>query len=130
MTMNNPLAAVLSRMLNAVRLGKRQIATHLNSIGIRAVLDILKEEGFIAGYETTKDLKGDLLTITLAGRINKTGVITPRFNVKSDAFVTFEKRYLPAKDFGVLILTTTKGIMTHKQAKEANLGGRLIAYAY
>ncbi len=130
MTMNNPLAAVLSRMLNAERLGKRQVATHLNSSGIRAVLDILKEEGFIAGYETTKDLKGDLLTITLAGRINKTGVITPRFNVKNDAFVTFEKRYLPAKDFGVLILTTTKGIMTHKQAKEANLGGRLIAYAY
>lgn len=130
MTMNNPIAAVLSRLLNADRLGKRVVTTHLNSTGIRAVLDILKTEGYIVGYEATKDAKGDLLTITLAGRINKTGVITPRFNVKNDGFVTFEKRYLPAKDFGVLILTTTKGIMTHKQAKEANLGGRLIAYAY
>jgi small subunit ribosomal protein S8 len=62
--------------------------------------------------------------------VNKLGVVTPRFNVKQDGFVTFEKRYLPAKDFGVLILTTTKGIITHKQAKEASLGGKLIAYAY
>nr|AJS12358.1 30S ribosomal protein S8 [uncultured archaeon] len=130
MTMNNPLAGVLSRIQNAERLGKRQVTTHLNGKIIRAVLDILKGEGFIAGYEVVRDAKGDMLKISLNGRLNKTGVIAPRFNVKRDGFVTFEKRYLPSKDFGVLIITTTKGILTHKNAKDANLGGRLIAYAY
>jgi small subunit ribosomal protein S8 len=130
MTMNNQLAGVLSRLQNAQALGKRQVTTHLNSTVIRAVLDILKEEGIILAYEETKDAKGNTLSITLSGQLNKTGVISPRFNVAKGEFVRFEKRYLPAKDFGVLILTTNKGIMTHKQAKEANLGGRLIAYAY
>jgi len=130
MTQNNPLASVLSRIQNAERVGQRQIATHINSKVVRAVLDILKTEGYITNYVVTKDAKGDTLTIDLGGRVNKLGVVTPRFNVKQDGFVTFEKRYLPAKDFGVLILTTTKGIITHKQAKEASLGGKLIAYAY
>jgi small subunit ribosomal protein S8 len=39
-------------------------------------------------------------------------------------------RYLPAKEFGILIMTTPKGVMTHKQAKEENIGGILLAYVY
>jgi len=130
MTLNNPLAAVLSRIENAERVGKRHVTTHVNSKTIRAVLAILKEEGYIADVSEQEDAKGNLLTITLSGRLNKTGVITPGFNVRTDTFVQFEKRYLPAKDFGVLILTTNKGIVTHKKAKEENVGGKLLAYAY
>lgn len=130
MTMNNPLAAVLSRIQNAERIGKREITTKANSTVIREVLSIMKDEGYIAGFEEHQDAKGNYLTITLSGRLNKTGVITPNFNVTTDGFVRFEKRYLPAKDFGVLILTTNRGIITHKRAKEENVGGKLIAYAY
>ena len=130
MSMNNTLAAVLSRIQNAERLGKQSFTTTTNSKMIRQVLDILTKEGYIAGYEETEDAKGNTLTITLSGGLNKTGVITPNFNVSVKDFVRFEKRYLPAKDFGVLILTTNQGIITHKQAKEANTGGKLVAYAY
>ncbi len=130
MSMNNPLAAVLSRIQNAERIGKKGFTTKCNSNLIRQVLTILKEEGYIEGFEETKDAKGNLLTVKLSGNLNKTGVITPNFNVGVDEFVRFEKRYLPAKDFGVIILTTNKGIITHKQAKEANVGGNLIAFAY
>lgn len=130
MTMNNPLAAVLSRIQNAEKLGKREFTTHVNSKVIRSVLSLMQEEGYIAGFVETKDSKGAFLTVTLAGALNKTGAIMPRFNVGVDEFTRFEKRYLPAKDFGILILTTNKGIMTHKKAKEENVGGKLIAYAY
>lgn len=130
MTMNNPLAAVLSRIQNAERLGKREFTTHVNSKVIRAVLQILKDEGYIAGFSETPDDKGSTLTVQLSGQLNRTGVITPNFDVGMGDFVQFEKRYLPAKDFGVLILTTNKGIVTHKKAKEENAGGKLIAYAY
>jgi small subunit ribosomal protein S8 len=128
--MNNPLASVLSRIQNAERIGKREFTTQSNSKVIRAVLDIIKNEGFIAGYEEETDAKGNLLTVKLNGNVNKTGVVTPNFTVQNDNFEMFEKRYLPAKDFGVLIVTTSQGIMTHKQAKEAKLGGKLLAYAY
>ena len=130
MSLNNPLATVLSRIQNAERLGKRELTTHVNSKVIRAVLQILKDEGYIAAFTETPDKKGASLTITLCGRLNKTGVITPKFNVKTEDFVQFEKRYLPAKDFGALILTTNKGVITHKKAKEENVGGKLIAYVY
>ncbi|MGD0511047.1 MAG: 30S ribosomal protein S8, partial [Candidatus Micrarchaeaceae archaeon] len=39
-------------------------------------------------------------------------------------------RYIPSKDFGILILTTPKGIMTNKEARENKIGGRLLAYVY
>lgn len=130
MSMNNPLAAVLSKLQNAQRLGKSEFTTLSNSTLIKQVLGILQNEGFIEGYEEIEDSKGDFLQIRLSGRLNKTGVITPNFNVGTRGFVRFEKRYLPAKDFGVLILTTNQGVLTHKQAKEQNVGGKLIAYAY
>ncbi len=130
MSMNNPLAAVLSRIQNAERVGKREFTTQVNGKLIRAVLQILKEEGYLTEFRENEDSKGNTLTITLSGTLNKTGVITPNFNVNGSTFVQFEKRYLPAKDFGVLILTTNKGVLTHKKAKEENVGGKLIAFAY
>ncbi|MDD9953972.1 MAG: 30S ribosomal protein S8 [Candidatus Woesearchaeota archaeon] len=130
MALNNPLAAVLSRILNAEQVGKRNFTTPLNSKMIRAVLQIMQDEGYITTYTEDKDARGNSLTINLAGKVNKTGVITPQFNVDTKGFVQFEKRYLPSKDFGVLILSTNKGIMTHKQAKEENVGGKLLAYVY
>jgi small subunit ribosomal protein S8 len=130
MSMNNPLATVLSRIQNSERIGKREFTTVANSNVIKAVLNIMTAEGFIAGFDESVDKKGNALTIKLNGNVNKIGVVTPNFTVKNDNFEMFEKRYLPAKDFGVLIITTNKGIMTHKQAKEQKLGGKLLAYAY
>jgi len=130
MSMNNPLAAVLSKLLNAQLAGKTEFTTTANSKVIRAILDIIKTEGFIEGYDVVEDKKGNYLVVKLNGNLNKAGVVTPNFTVTKERFEMFEKRYLPAKDFGVLILTTSKGIMTHKDAKQQGLGGKLLAYAY
>jgi small subunit ribosomal protein S8 len=130
MSMNNPLASVLSRIQNAARIGKYEFTTKSNSAVIKAVLAILKENGYIANFTENQDRKGNTLTITLSGKMNKTGVVTPNFTVTRERYEMFEQRYLPARDFGILIVTTNKGMMTHKQAKLAKLGGKLIAYAY
>jgi small subunit ribosomal protein S8 len=45
-------------------------------------------------------------------------------------FDKFEKRYLPARGFGIIIVSTNKGIMTLEEAKEKRIGGRLLAYCY
>jgi small subunit ribosomal protein S8 len=130
MSMNNTLATILSRMQNAERIGQMTFTTYANSRVIKAVLVIMKDNGYIADFEETEDRKGNILTVKLSGKLNKTGVVTPNFTVKNNNFEMFEKRYLPARDFGILIVTTNQGIMTHKQAKDQKLGGKLIAYAY
>jgi small subunit ribosomal protein S8 len=128
--LNNPLANVLSYINNHEKLGRKEIVVGNNSKFIRQVLSILNENNYLGEYKEIEDGKGKLLAINLIGAINKIGVITPRFNVKKDNYEKFEKRYLPAKDFGVMIVSTSKGLMTHMQAKGQGLGGRLVCYCY
>jgi small subunit ribosomal protein S8 len=71
-----------------------------------------------------------LFRVALSGQINDCGVIRPRYSVKMSDLERFEARYLPAQDFGVLILTTTKGVLTHTQAKNGGVGGKLLAFVY
>lgn len=130
MTLNDPLANVLSAIQNAEQRGKNEITTLNNSDFIRRVLDLLVREGYLQGYEQHEDAKGNSLTITLNGTINKIGVIKPRFQVQRTEFERFEKRFLPAKGFGHLLISTTKGLLTHEEAKQHGVGGTLIAYCY
>lgn len=68
--------------------------------------------------------------MNLLGTINKCGVVKPRYSVKVEDLEDFEKKFLPAKDFGIVILSTNKGLLTQNQAKEANVGGTIVAYCY
>ncbi|MFW5990619.1 MAG: 30S ribosomal protein S8 [Nanoarchaeota archaeon] len=130
MTMNNPLAAVLSHILNCERVGKSEATVRPASNMIKGVLDILQDEQMIGEAELIEDGRGDMLKVNLLGHINKCGVITPRFAVRKDNFEKYEKKYLPSRDFGVIIVLTSQGMMTHRKAKEKGIGGRLLAYCY
>jgi len=130
MTLNDPLANVLSHLLNADRQGKRQVMTKNNSKVIRKVLDLMNVAGYIGSYEIIEDSKGDALKVHLLGKLNDTGVIKPRHHIQKDDFERFEKRYLPALDFGIIIISTNKGIMNHQEAKKQSHGGVLLSYCY
>ncbi|MGB9732778.1 MAG: 30S ribosomal protein S8 [Candidatus Micrarchaeia archaeon] len=97
---------------------------------IKAVLEVLKANKYILDYEEFKDNKIPKLRVKLAKAINNIGVIKPRFPVRLEEFNKYETRYIPSKDFGILIVSTSKGVMTNKEAKEKHLGGRLLAYVY
>jgi small subunit ribosomal protein S8 len=127
---NDNLANVLSAIGNHERVRKPSLRTQSTSSIVRRVLDVLQAEGYIAGYATEKEGSAQKLTITLTQNINGVSAIKPRFSVRANGFTKFEKRYLPAQGFGVLVVSTPKGIMTHEQAKKQNLGGRLLAYCY
>ncbi|MEM2954594.1 MAG: 30S ribosomal protein S8 [Candidatus Nanoarchaeia archaeon] len=125
---------VLSDVLHNLKIAKDSkqseiIAKPISKLTCK-VLDILKKEKYIENYEIIKDKKGDSAKIKLTNQINDIGAIKPRFPVTLDEYEKYEKRYLPAKDFGRLILSTPKGLMTHIDAKEKKLGGVLIAYVY
>ncbi len=130
MTMNNPLASVLSHILNCERVGKAEAFVRPGSKMIQNVLQILQDERMIGETEVFEDKRGNSLRVHLLGNINKCGVISPRFSVKKDSFERYEKRYLPSQDFGIIIVLTSQGMMTQKQAKEKGIGGRLLAYCY
>jgi small subunit ribosomal protein S8 len=57
-------------------------------------------------------------------------VIKPRYSIKCTELHEWESRFLPAQDFGVFILTTTEGVVSHLKAKELGVGGKLLAYVY
>lgn len=130
MSLNDPLAAVLSKIKNAERIGKKQETTSFNSKLIKNILDLLNELSFLGKVEEIETSQGKALKIELLGNINGLGVIKPRYSIKLADYEKFEKRFLPAKDFGVLIVSTHKGIMTHNEAKEKKLGGRLLIFCY
>lgn len=127
---NDPLAAGLAKLFNAERVGKRDVVIRPASKMIKIILGIMNDHQYIGSFEETADDKGGWLTVNLLGNLNKCGVIKPRFAAKNTEYEKWEKRYLPAKDFGLLIVSTPQGIMTHLQAKEKKLGGRLVAYCY
>lgn len=130
MTLNNPLANVLSSIHNSEKISRHEVEVKNNSKVIRKVLDILREQEYVANYEVIEDGRGGKIQVRLAGTINKIGVITPNFSVKYGEYQKWEKQYLPAKDFGIIVVSTSKGMMTHNQAQELGIGGRLIAYCY
>ena len=130
MTLNDPLANVLSHILIEDKKGRKHTMIGHNSKTIRAVLNLLKTHRYLGEIKEVKQGLGNALEINLLGAINKTGVIKPRYGVKVEDYKKFEKRFLPAFGFGFLIVSTNKGIMTQEDAIKQNLGGKLIAYVY
>lgn len=130
MTLNDPLAVALSNIWNAEKVGKKECIAGIASNLLKNVLKILKENKYIKNFIVIDDGKAGLIKVHLNGSINKCCVIKPRFSVTMQEFEKFEKRYLPSKDLGLIMVSTSKGLMTHTQAKEKKIGGRLIAYVY
>lgn len=130
MTGNDPLANVLSNIMNAVRTGRSLVKIKPSSKIIQKVLTVLQEQRYIGSWKDVKEGRGDAVEVELIGALNQCGVIKPRYAVQLENYTKYEKRYLPAKGFGILLVSTPKGLMTHEEAKEKKVGGRLIAYCY
>ena len=128
--MNDTLSTALSNILNAGKVGKQFCLVKPISKTIKVVLELMKNNNYLGNIEYTENLKGGSAKVHLLGNINKCGPIKPRYNIKKTDYEKFEKRYLPAKDFGFLVVSTSKGVMLHIEAKEKKLGGRLLAYFY
>lgn len=126
---HDTLADVMSAIKNADRMGKRDCLTPASKL-VKEVLTVIQKEGFIGTFEFIDDGKSGKFKIELKSRVNDCNVIKPRYSVKIDEFEKWEKRFLPAKGFGVLLISTTKGLMTHEEAKKKHLGGKLLAYAF
>ncbi len=128
--LNDVLANTLNVMQMTAKTGKPVCVVRPVSKVVLAVLQIMQDRKYIGSFEVQKDRTGSSIKINLIGALNKCGAIKPRFPVSLATFEKYEKRYLPAKDFGFMILSTSKGIMVHNEAKEKKIGGKLLAYVY
>ena len=127
---NDPLASALSGIDNAERVGHltQRVQPASNEIG--SVLEVFYDRGYIDGFEFVDDGKSGRFEIELKGAINQCGVVKPRYSAGADEFEKWEKRYLPARDYGALVVTTSHGVMSHYEAREQGIGGQVIAYVY
>ena len=106
MSLMDPLADALTNIRNNELQGNATATIRPASKLIGHVLSVMQKENYIGNFELVDDGKAGIFNVELEGNINKCGVIKPRHAVKKDEFEKFEKRYLPAKNFGILIVTT------------------------
>jgi len=130
MTNTDPLSNVLSHLFNCEKISRPECMVKPASKMIVKILEIIKDNKYIGEFNIIKDGKGNLIKINLLGNINKCGTIRPRFSFTLNELEKYEKRFLPSKDFGIIIVSTSKGLMSHVDAREKKIGGRLIAYVY
>jgi small subunit ribosomal protein S8 len=110
--------------------GKTHVELAPTSKLIAEVLRIFREHKYIEEFTFVPTGRGGKYDVTLSRRINSCGVIKPRVAVAHDALERYEARFLPAQDFGLLVLSTNQGVLSHQKARELKIGGRLLAYVY
>ncbi|MEM2108947.1 MAG: 30S ribosomal protein S8 [Candidatus Odinarchaeota archaeon] len=130
MTLMDPLANALSNIINRERIGRKECVISPASKLIANTLRIMQKAGYVGEFEYIDDGRAGKFRVQLLGRINKCGVIKPRYSVKYKDIDKWESEFLPSKDFGILVVTTPRGLMTHIEAREKKIGGRLLAYVY
>ena len=114
MTLMDPLANALSTIMNNEVRRKRECVIWPASKLIGHVLRIMQQHGYVGEFEFIDDGRAGKFKVQLLGRINRCGVIKPRYPVKLKGFEEWEKKYLPARDLGVLIVSTSQGVMSHR----------------
>lgn len=118
------VADVLNGIMNAKKSGKESAIIAKQSKLLMQVLEMMKHYGYL-DYE----MQDGKLKIMLK-ELNECKAIKPRYTVSAKKIDKYMRRFLPARNFGYVIISTSRGLMTHEEASENKIGGSLIAYFY
>ena len=121
------IAKALNEIMNAKRAGKKACLVVPVSKLLVNILEIMKKNEYL-DYKIEKD-KFNKIRVEIK-KLNHCGAIKPRFNVGMRDMNRYIRRYLPARDIGVVIISTNKGLITDKELEDKKVGGALIAYCY
>eukprot|EP01083_Nonionella_stella_P007684 22111_1 len=126
----NVLADALKSIHNAEKRGKRQVMIRVCSKVVVKFLTCMMKTGYIGEFEIIDDRRAGKIIVNLNGRLNKCGVISPRFDVKKPDMDRWSNNLLPSRQFGNMVLTTSSGIMTMEEAKRKHVGGKILGFFY
>ncbi|XP_046580384.1 40S ribosomal protein S15a isoform X2 [Haliotis rubra] len=126
----NVLADALNSIFKAEKRGKRQVLIRPCSKVIVRFLTVMMKHGYIGEFEIVDDHRGGKIVVNLTGRLNKCGVISPRFDIALRDMEKWTTNLLPSRQFGFLILTTSGGIMDHEEARRKHLGGKILGFFF
>jgi len=121
------VADALNMIKNAKKSGKENVEIKKISNLLIEVLKIMKQQEAIKKYKINSKKKSVEVGI---GKLSECRAIKPRFTVKKEQIEKYQRRYLPARNIGTMIISTNKGLMTHEEALTEGTGGCLLAYFY
>jgi small subunit ribosomal protein S15Ae len=130
MVRTSVLNDALRSIRNAEKAGKRQVMIRPSSKVIIKFLQVMQKHGYIGEFELVDDHRSGKIVVELNGRINKCGVISPRYDVQITEIEKWIASLLPSRQFGYLVFTTSKGIMDHEEARKVHTGGKLLGFFY
>ncbi len=128
------MADTLSNIFNVMNISRRVghtscVVSPSNKLVIN-LLKMMKDSGYLDNFELINDARGGFIKVEINESMNKCKAIRPRLPIKASEITKYEKRFLPALNFGIIILSTNKGLMTNEEAKKLNMGGVPLVYVY
>ncbi len=123
------IADMLTRIRNANQMRYETVEV-LGSKMTLGIAEILKREGYIAEFKYEKAANGDKLNLTLKYGDKKERVITGLKRISKSGLRVYAKADEVLNGLGIAIISTSKGLMTDKEAREAGLGGEVLAYIW
>ncbi|KAE8300939.1 Carboxylesterase notum2 [Larimichthys crocea] len=126
----NVLADALKSINNAEKRGKRQVLIRPCSKVIVRFLTVMMKHGYIGEFEIIDDHRAGKIVVNLTGRLNKCGVISPRFDLQLKDLEKWQNNLLPSRQFGYIVLTTSAGIMDHEEARRKHTGGKILGFFF
>ncbi len=130
--MTDPIADMLTRIRNANQMRYKEVEVPASKIKLE-IARILKEQGFISDFKVNKDAVQDMMVLNLKYGENKERVITGLKRISKPGLRVYAKSNEIPKvlnGLGIAIVSTSKGIMTDKEARKESLGGEVLAYIW
>ena len=132
MTMTDPIADMLTRIRNANTVGHETVEIPASKIK-KSIAEILLEEGYISGYDVIDDNKQGIIKVQMKYGANKERVINGIKKISKPGLKSYAKANEIPKvlgGLGIAVISTSKGVISDKEARKLGIGGEVICYVW
>ncbi len=132
MTMTDPIADMLTRIRNANTAGHETVDIPASNVK-KSIAQILLDEGFVKGYDVIDDGKQGIIRVQMKYGRNKEHIISGLKKISKPGLKVYARKYEIPKvlgGLGIAIISTSKGIVTDKEARKLGVGGEVICYVW